>query len=441
MSRASLFALMCLAFTSGSLAVGQDRETKVRNDKKLLEANDFWIYNDLPKAERDARRLKKPILVVLRCIPCEACHEFDEQVVEREPVIRELLDKFVCVRIPQANGLNLSRFQIDFDMSFGIVYLHHDGSVLGRFGTRTGRDNEKDDMHLLGFADSMQRVLKLSAEFDQNKDALQGKAAKPSAVPVPEEYPSLKGKYTDKLNYEGKVVQSCIHCHQIRDAQRLVYRMDGKAIPDQVLFPWPGLSVLGLKMNPQTATTIEAVAPDSIAAMAKLQAGDRLASMDKQPLVSVADAQWVLENTGSAARLPVEIERDGKIIKSTLELPEGWRRQSDISWRVTTWELRRMAFGGMVLESMSDDDRAKLPVPAGKVALHVKHVGQYGDHARAKQAGLLKDDIVIGYDGHTDLLTETQLLAYAMQQKKRDDTVSIDVLRNGKKMTFAVKLQ
>lgn len=441
MSRLVPFGMVCLLVSLSLAALAQDRETKVRNDKKLLEGNDFWIYNDLPKAEREARLQKKPILVVFRCIPCEACHEFDEQVVEREPVIRELLDKFVCVRIPQANGLNLSRFQYDFDMSFAIAYLHHDGTLLGRFATRTGRDNEKDDMHLLGFADSMRRVLQLSAEFDENKTALAGKAPKSSPVGVPEDFPSLKGKYTDKLNYEGKVVQSCIHCHQIREAQRLVYRLDNKPLPDDVLYPWPGLSLLGLKMNPQTATTIEAVQPDSIAAMAKVQPGDRIVTMRGQPLVSVADAQWVLQTAGASDAIPVEVDRNGQIIKTTLELPDGWRKKADISWRATTWDLRRMAFGGMLLETLSEEDRAKVPVPAGKLALLVKHVGQYGDHARAKQAGLLKDDIVIGYDGRNDFQTETELLAHGLQQRHRDDPVQIEVLRNKKKMTFTVKLQ
>ncbi|HET6426050.1 MAG TPA: Trx7/PDZ domain-containing (seleno)protein [Planctomycetaceae bacterium] len=439
MIRACLFGLIGACLLSSAIA--QDRETKVRNDKKLLEASDFWIYNDLPKAERDAKRTKKPILVVFRCIPCEACHEFDEQVVEREPVIRELLDKFVCVRIPQANGLDLSRFQFDFDMSFAIAYLHHDGTLLGRFGTRTGRENEKDDMHLLGFADSMQRVLKLSSEIDQHRTSLAGKAAKPAAVPVPEEFPMLKGKYTDKLNYEGKVVQSCIHCHQIREAQRMVFRSENKPVPDELLFPWPGLSILGLKMNPETASTITAVEPGSIAAKAKLQPGDRLASLQGQPLVSVADAQWVLQNAGASAAIPVEVERNGERVKATLELPDGWRRHADISWRATTWDLRRMAFGGMVLEAMTDEERKEASLTADKMALRVKHVGQYGEHARAKQAGLLKDDIVISYDGIDAARTESELLSHAMQNKRRDDPVSIVALRGKERKTFTVKLQ
>ena len=164
-------------------------------------------------------------------------------------------------------------------------------------------------------------------------------------------------------------------------------------------------------------------------------------TMQHQPLVSVADAQWVLQQTGDQGRIPVEVDRGEKTVTLTLELPSGWRRASDISWRATTWDLRRMAFGGMVLEPLSDEERTAQSLPADKLALKIKHVGQYGEHARAKKAGLMKDDIVIGYDGRTDLLTETDLLAYAMQQKQPGDKVAIEVLRDGERKTMTVTLQ
>ena len=47
------------------------REDQVRNDKKKLEAEGYWLYNDLPRAFTDAKASGKPIVVVLRCIPCE----------------------------------------------------------------------------------------------------------------------------------------------------------------------------------------------------------------------------------------------------------------------------------------------------------------------------------------------------------------------------------
>ncbi len=434
-------ALLC-TFTLVGQLFAQDREAKVRNDKKLLEASETWIYNDLPKAFREAAKSKKPVLLVFRCIPCEACHEFDEQVVEREPQIRELLDQFVCVRVPQANGLDLSQYQFDYDMSFAVMYLHHDGkSILGRFGTRTGRDNEKDDMHLLGFADSMKKSLTLYRDFDANRSALAAKLGPPSAFKTPEDMPMLKGKYTDKLDYEGKVVQSCIHCHQVREAQRLVFRAKGEPIPDQLLFPWPGLSVIGLKMDPQTATTVAAVAPGSIADKSGLKAGDELQTLSGQPLVSVADVQWVLHQAGDQAQFAARVQRSGKPVNLTIALPAGWRKTVDIGWRATSWDLRRMAIGGMLLVSLTPEERTAAGFTAEKFALRVKYVGQYGEHARAKQAGLQVGDLVVGYDGSASFQTESELLAHAMQQKKPGDSVKFDVLRNGKPMTFTVKLQ
>lgn len=444
MSRLVCWLVLALLLCgSTGLVSAQDRETKVRNDKALLENSDHWIYNSLPRGLRLAKLNKKPLLVVLRCIPCEACHSFDEQVVERDPKVRELLDQFVCVRIPQANGIDLALFQYDYDMSFAVMYLHHDGTLLGRFGTRTGRENEDEDMQLEGFADSLQLALKLDQKFDEVRESLTGKMGPPPAYATPEQYPMLKDKYTDSLDYTGKVVQSCIHCHQIREAERMTFRLANKPLPDDLMYPWPSLKVIGIQCDPKTATTVSAVLPNSLAAQMELQPGDRLVAMNGQPLLSVADAQWVLHRTPDEGKITFTIDRDGETVQHDVTLPREWRRGSDISWRVTSWDLRRMSFGGMVLKPLPESiNRASLKLPEDhQLALHVEHVGQYGEHARAKQAGLVKGDIVIGYDGRNDFDSEQDLLAYAMQQKQRGDKVNIEVLRNGQRKTFTITLQ
>ncbi len=61
--------LVALAVPSASSAPPNQRETKVRNDKQKMEADDFWIYNDLDRGLSVAKREKKPLLVVFRCIP------------------------------------------------------------------------------------------------------------------------------------------------------------------------------------------------------------------------------------------------------------------------------------------------------------------------------------------------------------------------------------
>ena len=66
-STAAYASLVMLA--TGSLCLGQDRDTKVRNDRKQFEDDESWIYNDLPRAFELARGTGKPLLAVIRCIP------------------------------------------------------------------------------------------------------------------------------------------------------------------------------------------------------------------------------------------------------------------------------------------------------------------------------------------------------------------------------------
>ncbi len=96
----------------GGALNAQEREIKVRGDKKRVESDGYWIYNDLPRGIDETKKSGKPLLVVFRCVPCEACAQLDEQVVERDLGVRELLDKFVCVRQVHANGMHLSQFSL-----------------------------------------------------------------------------------------------------------------------------------------------------------------------------------------------------------------------------------------------------------------------------------------------------------------------------------------
>ena len=47
----------------------QDRDTKVRNDKREVLEDGYWIYNDLPAGLAQAKVLGRPLMVVFRCIP------------------------------------------------------------------------------------------------------------------------------------------------------------------------------------------------------------------------------------------------------------------------------------------------------------------------------------------------------------------------------------
>jgi hypothetical protein len=434
----TLILLSCVWALVTDRLPAQDRNAKVRNDRMAFQSSKDWIYDDLAEGRRVAQEAGKPMLVVFRCIPCEACQQFDDEVARRDPVIRDLMDKFVCVRIVQANRMDLSHFQFDFDQSFAIFLMNPDLTIYGRFGTRSDRP-ESQDISLEGLHKAMAEALRMHRNLSAYKQALAGKQVKPSRFKTPRDYPSLSARYGPGLDYAGNVAGSCIHCHQIRDAEREVWRSTGEPLPDEILFPYPDPEVLGLRMEPDELAKVTQVIAGSAAARAELKPHDEIISVDAQRLLSVADLQWVLQNAPATGSLPLEVRRGGKTVELTLKLAKGWRR-GNISWRTTTWELRRIGLGGMKLECLDEEGLRRAGLSRDQMALRAVHVGEFGDHAVAKRAGFRKGDIIVSFGGVHARTTESELLAHALQRLRRGDDVSTTVVRDGKRTNLSFKL-
>ena len=354
-----------------------------------------------------------------------------------------MLEKFVTVRLVQANAMDLTLFQLDFDLTFAVFFLNADGTVYGRYGTRSD-EGAMRDISMEGLRKALQGALELHENYPANKDTLVAKRAQLTKYKKPERYPSLK-HYRPKLDYDGQVVKSCMHCHQIRDAERQLAREKRKPMSDELIFPWPLPETVGLKLDPKERATVVSVTEGSAAAKAGFAPGDDIRSLNGQPLLSIADVQWVLETTGASARIPAVVWRKMKnaprplegtssIENLTLVLDKGWRRKSDISWRVTTWDLRRIALGGMVLETAPGSDGKSM-------RLRAKHVGRYGKHKVAMNAGLRKGDIITSFDGQKKAMTESELLAWVLQNRPAGTRVTITYERGGETREAKFRVQ
>lgn len=438
----STMAFVGLLFIAQSaLAQKPTREQKVRADKAEVEAEGFWLYNDLDKAYQLARESGKPILVTLRCIPCEECVKLDDDLVDTDPVIRPLLEQFVCVRIVGTNGLDLNTFQYDTDQSFALFMLNADKTIYGRFGTRSHRTDWMGDVSLDGMARALEGALALHKQYPNNKASLIGKTGKPLEFDAPEKYPALSGKYTDRLNYSGDVVKSCIHCHQIGDARRDFYWEQSLPIPEQILFPYPHPKAVGMILDPDQRATVRDIIAGTPAAASGLQPGDEIVLMNGQPLLSMADVQWILHHVpAEGGEVALRVRRDGEVITALLALGSGWRQADDISWRVSSWGMRGIATGGLSLKTLADDEKQALGIE-GAMALRITHVGQYNKHATAKRAGFQVDDILISYDGRTDLRREADVFAYVGRNLKHGDVVDVEILRSGKHHQLTLPIQ
>src|SRR5204863_4093773 len=96
-------------------------------------------------------------------------------------------------------------------------FLGADGTIYGRYGTRSHRTHWSDDVSIEGLAKALHGALELHQQYPKNKAELAGRKGPGPEFPTPEKYPLLKDRYGPRLSCENKVVQSCIHCHQVGD--------------------------------------------------------------------------------------------------------------------------------------------------------------------------------------------------------------------------------
>lgn len=217
-----------LAATCALMACAEavkDREGAVRKDRAERENDPRWIYNDVDRGFAEAKRTGKPLLVTLRCVPCLACSGIDSQVLLDGSETSRAMDPYVRVRLIIANTLDLSRFQFDFDLSFSTLLFNGDGTLYGRYGSWDHQTNAQQTA-IAGFQRFLEGGLALHQGYPANRE-------------------TLAGKYTPLLNWNGKVVPSCVHCHQINDAHRVTLREQRQLLPESLIYPTPQPATVG----------------------------------------------------------------------------------------------------------------------------------------------------------------------------------------------------
>ena len=142
-----------------------------------------------------------------------------------------------------------------------------------------------------------------------------------------------------------------------------------------------------------------------------------------------------------AGALAAMIKRGAATKPVTIALADGWRAKADISKRVGTWQMRGMASGGLVLDDLTDEARTSRGLEKDKLGLLVKSVGQYGQHAAAKNAGFQKDDVIVEAGGGTARMTEGEWLGQLLQKHAAGTKLPVTVLRGAQRIELSLPMQ
>jgi serine protease Do len=225
------------------------------------------------------------------------------------------MDRFVCVRIVQGWGLDLSLFQFDWRATWTAFLMNSDRAIYGRYDAR-----QADDM--IGLRKALEGALELHEKWPANKAELAGKIGPAPRWKSPEEMPSLnaKGKYKPAVGKDG-----CIHCHDILEHTKKSYKPLAEALPARFAAPYPTPQRVGIMLSTKERATVTDVDRLSPAEQAGIQPGDRILRFGGQPVLSWADVQWVLYAAVDTQPIKVELDRGGRAVEATLVLPPGWR--------------------------------------------------------------------------------------------------------------------
>lgn len=423
--RVSARAVLLLSLCSVSYA-----QSELQTSLKDTNIAPHWIYDDLPKAIEQAKTTGKPLMVVLRCVPCPPGKTLDEQVMQPQGELAELENKFVCVRVIQTNGLDLKLFQYDYDMSWSGMFLNADGTIYGRYGSRNASGPGSDSLlTVAAFRKAAERALELHKAYPGNRTELAGKLGGEPAYAHPEQTPGLQDKGS-----KATIKTSCIHCHMVREyALRAKWEQGKLTAADLRVYPMP--QRIGLEMDLDDGLLIKSVKEQSAAAEAGLAAGDQLVKLNGQPLVSMADIQWVLHTSPEQARMSAVVRRKGELIERSLVLSGDWK-QSDIAWRASSWYGLRQ---GLKVEPLTPAERQSRGLGGDALALAIK--GLFGKgKPKLEEAGLRTGDVIVAVDGRTQAMNESEFLVDLRLNHGPKDSVKLTILRGNDRKELSVPM-
>lgn len=312
--------------------------------------------------------------------------------------------------------MDLNVFDFDHDLTWAVFFLHPDERVYGRYGGRDAADAEAR-LSLDGLRHAMRAALDLHRAGAQDVPP-----RKTGAPLLAENYPAVK-----------RTRGECIHCHQVKEAQRELAKAQGSwDRDDRWVYPLP--ENLGLSLAVDVGNRVRAVKPGTPAAKAGLQPGDLVNRLNGFPVASFADAQYALHRAPRAGTVPITWGRGGRALKAELELPEGWRK-TNLTWRPSLLDI--LPSFPLYGDELTATEKAKLGLSPERLAFRQQNEVP----KNAEAAGVQGGDVVVGVDDQPLEMTLEQFLGYMRRNYLVGDRVVLNLVRGGRRVDVPLTLR
>lgn len=319
------------------------------------------------------------------------------------------------MRLTRIDDQDLNLFEFDYDLTFMVFFLDAEGRVYARYGGRDAQDPDRRQS-LAGLRYTMQSVLAMHARPDKEFAPRTHKA--PRFI---RDLPTMRRR--------GR----CLHCHQVREILDADLRRQGKWTREMA-YRYPLPENLGLELEVDRGNVVKRVQAKSAAASAGLKKGDIVGRLGGVPVHSFGDAQFALDRAPKTGSLAVAWRRGGKGMEGKLALTAGWRK-TDLSWRPSRQRLVPSA--RLYGRDLGPPERKALGLSARQLAFRQKDVVQ----AQAREAGILPDDVILGFDGLRLEMDVDRFLKYVERNYLVGDRVTVNLVRDGKRLDLPMTLR
>lgn len=338
--------------------------------------------------------------------------------------IKRMRERFVCVRITRLNGINLRRFQFDYDTTWNAFFLDEKLNVYSRYGGRDDGEPE-DRLSKASLLRTMSAVLEAHSLSRKRRAMDRRTLFQPidKGTQRPRDIPLLKQSH-----------QGCVHCHQVREYQFLQAAKDGKFSRRQI-FEWPLPENIGIKIDRKHGFRVENTLKDSAADKAGLKTGDVLLRTNDVPIRSEYDLRWALGRVKEKAAIRMLVRRKLKGVAKTIDIKlqpkPGWR-ETNIGWRKSMRSLP-LPFGFRGYR-MTGSQRKEQGLTESNLAIRVVALEK---NSLAESLKLHRKDTILSVGNIKTDRTLERLKSDLIRGYRAGDTVRMTVLRNGKRLQLS----
>jgi hypothetical protein len=329
------------------------------------------------------------------------------------------MQRYVCVRVTRMDDVNIALFDYDRYNTLYFFLLNADEQIYMRYG---GRDSASPDTYLN--LESIELALKQGLDLHGKWRKGEWKPAAPNPKPrYPREIPLLVERTFAR--------NQCVECHLIGDFDLQHREEEGVLDKPSQMFRSPDIKTLGIFLDvPKGLVVAEAKGP---AAQAGLRTGDTVTSLNDKPVWTFADLQWELDKVArSSPTVRLGALREGKPVAMTINLPIRWW-WTDIRYKQLTIDPR-VYFESTPLDAA---EKQALSLSADSFASRVKFVSGLAKSLKAHE--LKVDDVIVSVDGVTSDPLADSAEAFIRLRRKAGDRVTMEVLRNGERVSMPLQ--